>query len=100
MSTVLCFLIATVTLLGLISSPCSAIGPVKEDSARPRTILDNFDGDRHAGIAWHTSPGVAGSQAHLTVVSGPKQAVHGRALHLRYYFSAAARALASAGLHA
>ena len=62
-------------------------------------ILDNFDGDRHAGIAWHAPPSVSGSRAHLTVVSAPEQVVHGKALHLRYYFPAAARALAPAGLH-
>jgi hypothetical protein len=33
------------------------------------------------------------------VVSAPEQAVHGKALHLQYYFPTAARALAFAGLH-
>ena len=99
MSKILCFLITNMTLLGLVSSSCIATGPVKEDPPRYQMILDNFDGDKHAGIAWHAPPSVAGSRAHLTVVSAPEQVVHGKALHLRYYFPAAAQALAPAGLH-
>src|SRR5262249_50474743 len=86
-------------LLGLVSSSGSANGPVQEDTPRQQMILDNFDGDKHAGIAWQAPPSVAGSRAHLTAVSAPAQVVHGKALHLRYCFPAAAWALAPAGLH-
>src|SRR5215831_20140694 len=86
-------------LLVLVSSSYSAAGPVKENPPRQQMILDNFDGDKHAGIAWHALPSVAGSRAHLVIVSAPEQVVHGKALHLRYCFPAAARALAPAGLH-
>jgi hypothetical protein len=87
-SKILCFLIAYMSLLGLVSSSCSATGPVKEDSPRQQMILDNFDGDQHAGIAWYAPPSVAGSRAHLAIVSAPEQVVHGKALQLRYYFPA------------
>jgi hypothetical protein len=98
-SKILCFLSAYMTLLGLVSSSCCANGSVKEEPSRQQTILDNFDGDRHAGIAWQALPSVAGSRAHLAMVSAPAQVVHGKALQLRYCFPAAARALAPAGLH-
>src|SRR5262249_23093670 len=93
------FLIAYMSLLGLVSSSCSATGPVKGDLPRQQMILDNFDSDQHAGIAWYAPPSVAGSRAHLAIVSAPEQVVHGKAVQLRYYFPAAARALAPAGLH-
>jgi hypothetical protein len=98
-SKILCFLIAYMTLLGLVSSSSSAAGPVKENPPPQQMILDNFDGDRHAGIAWHALLSAAGSRAHLAMVSTPEQVVHGKALQLRYYFPAAARVLAPAGLH-
>jgi hypothetical protein len=50
-------------------------------------------------MAWQASPGLAGSQAQLAVASAPEQAVHGKALHLRYWFPNTALALAHAGLH-
>jgi hypothetical protein len=56
-------------------------------------------GDKHTGITWQAPPNVAGSRAHLAVVSAPEQVAHGKALHLRYCFPAAARALAPAGLY-
>jgi hypothetical protein len=91
-------LMTTRALLGLASS-CSAAGPGPADPPRPQMILDNFDGDQHTGRAWHAVPSRAGSQAHVAVVSAPDQGGHGQALHLRYAFPAAARALAPAGLH-
>ena len=99
MSQILCCLIAYMTLLGLVSSFCSATGPVKENLPHQQMILDNFDSDRHVGIAWQALPSVVGSLAHLAMVSAPAQVVHGKALQLRYYVPAAARALAPAGLH-
>src|SRR2546428_167841 len=99
MSKILCFLIANMVLLVPVSASGSANGPVKGDPPRQQMILDNFDGARHAGIAWHASPSVTGSRAHLAMVSAPEQGVRGKALHLRYCFPAAARALAPAGLH-
>jgi hypothetical protein len=86
-------------LLGLVSSSCSANGPVKGNPLRQQMILDNFDGDKRTGRAWQAPPSVAGSRAHLAMVSAPEQVMHGKALHLWYYFPAAARALAPAGLH-
>src|SRR5262249_43670502 len=83
----------------LVSSFCSATGPATGDPPLQQMILDNFDGDRHAGIAWQALPSAAGSRVHLAIVSAPEQVVHGKALQLRYYFPAAARALAPAGLH-
>ena len=95
----LCFLIATLTLLGLVSLSCGPYGPVNGDWPRPQMILDDFDGGRPAGMAWQAPPSVAGSQAYLALASAPQQVVHGHALHLRYWFPAAALALAHAGLH-
>jgi hypothetical protein len=92
-------LIASLTLLGLVSPECSANGPVDGGTPRHQLILDDFDGDRHPGTAWQAPPSVAGSRAHLALASAPAQVVHGRALHLRYWFPEAARALAHAGLH-
>jgi hypothetical protein len=43
-SKILCFLIAHMALLGLVSSSCSATGPVKGDPLRQQMILDDFDG--------------------------------------------------------
>ena len=100
MRTIFCFLIAHLTLLGLVSSPCRATGPVTEALLRPQLILDNFDADPHAGSAWQAPPSEAGSRAHLAIVSAPAAVGHGKALHLQYSFPAAARALAPAGLHA
>jgi hypothetical protein len=62
-------------------------------------VLDNFDADRHAGMAWHTAPGLAGSRLQVAQTSAPEHVVHGKALHLRYWFPDAALALAHAGLH-
>jgi len=61
-SKILCFLITNMALLGLVSSSCNANGPVKGDAPRHQTILDNFDGDRHVGIAWHAPSSMAGSR--------------------------------------
>jgi len=97
----LCGVLSTImALLGLGVSSCGATGPVPVDPPRPPLILDHFDGDPHAGRAWQALPSRAGSQAHVAVVRAPDQEGHGHVLHLRYHFPAAARALASAGLHA
>jgi hypothetical protein len=92
-------LIATLTLLGLVSPACRANGPVTEGTPRQHLILDDFDGDRHPGRAWQAPPSVAGSRARLALARAPGQVGHGRALHLRYWFPDAALALAHAGLH-
>jgi hypothetical protein len=97
------FVLSTMmALLGLVVSFGSATepGPAKADPPRPPLILDHFDGDLHAERAWQALPSRAGSQAHVVAVRAPDQGGHGQALHLRYHFPAAARALASAGLHA
>jgi hypothetical protein len=93
------FLIANMTLLGLVSLSCSSNGPAKGDTPRHQTILEDFDGDMRAGMAWHAPPSVAGSRAQLALVSAPERVVHGKALHLQYWFPDTAFALAHAGLH-
>ena len=95
---ILCILLATLTL-GLVSPACGSTLLVKGDTPRHQMILADFDGDRHAGMAWHAPPGLVGSLAQLALVSAPEQVVHGKALHLQYWFPEAARALAHAGLH-
>jgi hypothetical protein len=50
-------------------------------------------------MVWQAPPGLAGSWTQLARASAPEQAVHGKVLHLRYWFSDAALALAHAGLH-
>jgi hypothetical protein len=95
----LCVLIANLILVGFVAPACRANAPVTGDTPRHQLILDDFDGDRHPGRAWQAPPSVAGSRAHLALASAPAQVVHGRALHLRYWFPDAARALAHAGLH-
>jgi hypothetical protein len=93
------FLIANMTLLSLVSASCGSYEPGNGDPPRHQTILEDFDGDRAASMVWHALPSVAGSRAHLALVSAPEQVVHGNALHLRYWFPDAALALAHAGLH-
>jgi Putative glucoamylase len=94
-----CVLIAHLTLLGLVSPSCSANGPSRGVPPRSHMILDDFDGKRHASLAWQVLPSAAGSRADLALTSAPAQVVHGKALHLRYWFPPAALALAPAGLH-
>jgi hypothetical protein len=98
-ATHLCLLIATMTLLSLVAPPCSANGSVNGGTPRHQMILDDFDGNRQVGRAWHAPPSAAGSRAHLALVSAPAQVVHGHALQLRYWFPSTAMALAHAGLH-
>ena len=98
MANILCILLATLTL-GLVSPACGSTLLVKGDTPRHQMILADFDGDRHAGLAWHAPPGLVGSLAQFALVSAPEQVVHGKALHLQYWFPEAARALAHAGLH-
>ena len=98
MANILCILLATLTL-GLVSPACGSTLLVKGDTPRHQMILADFDGDRHAGMAWHAPPGLVGSLAQFALVSAPEQVVHGKALHLQYWFPEAARALAHAGLH-
>src|SRR6266511_2137175 len=73
------FLIANMTLLGLVSSSCNSNGPVKGGTPRHQTILEDFDGDMQVGMAWHVPPSVVGSQAHLALASALEQVVHGKA---------------------
>jgi Putative glucoamylase len=99
MNKLLFFVIANMILLGLVSPSCSSNGLVKGGTPRHQTIIEDFDGDRHAGRAWHAPPSMAGSRAQLALVSAPEQVVHGNALHLGYWFPDTALSLAHAGLH-
>jgi hypothetical protein len=92
-------LIVHLALLGLIFSSCTAGDPGRESPPRHQMILDSFDGGQHVGLDWQAPPSATGSQARLELTDVPAQVVHGRALHLRYSFSQAALALATAGLH-
>jgi hypothetical protein len=86
-------------LLGLLSPICGSDALVTGELAHQQMVLDDFDAHLHPGTAWHTPPGLAGSRVQLAQVSAQEQVVHGKALHLQYWFSGAARALAHAGLH-
>jgi hypothetical protein len=57
---ILCILLATLTL-GLVSPACGSTLLVKGDTPRYQMTLADFDGDRHAGMAWHAPPGLVGS---------------------------------------
>jgi hypothetical protein len=97
--TLLFCLLANLTLLGLVLSSCRSNGAVTGDTPRHQTILADFDADMRASKTWQALPGVADSRVHLALVSAPEQVIHGKALHLQYWFSDAALALAQAGLH-
>jgi hypothetical protein len=92
-------LIVSLTLLGLVASSCRSTGPVTGSAPRHQMILADFDADIHTGRTWQAPPGVAGSRVQLALVSAPEQVVQGKALHLQYWLSDAALALAHTGLH-
>jgi hypothetical protein len=64
-ATRLCSLIAALTVLGLVAPACRANGPVNGGTPRHQMILDDFDGNRQVGRAWHAPPSVAGSRVYL-----------------------------------